>query len=101
MIAMLALLSETKVRFHIRNKSQGPMTTFDVDAPALPPVGGGAPVAVPALGSTAEWIVERPGDAESEQPLKLFQLPDYNRMVFTHCAGRVAKTPGLSHRPTN
>jgi len=92
MLAMLTLLSPCKVRFHLRNATQGPMTSFDVTAAKLRQ--DGEWVRLPALGSSAEWVVERPGDAESCRPLDLFELPDYGSVVFTRCAARAAKRPG-------
>jgi hypothetical protein len=80
-IAGLTLRSADEVQFFIKNQTTGLFTTFLVVAPGpiLP------------LGSTAEWIVERPtviGDH------RLYPLPNYGKVDFRDCFAQSAPSIG-------
>lgn len=91
-IAGLRVRSPDEVQFFIKNQATGLFTTFLVLAPypILP------------IGSTAEWIMERPtvlGDT------RLYPLPDYTDVVFRDCFAQSAPSAGAPvrtwhlHRP--
>jgi Peptidase A4 family len=80
-IAGLTLRSADEVQFFIKNQTTGLFTTFLVVAPG----------AILPLGSTAEWIVERPtviGDH------RLYPLPNYGEVVFRDCFAQSAPSIG-------
>lgn len=80
-IAGLLLRSADEVQFFIKNQTTGLFTTFLVVAPGpiLP------------LGSTAEWIVERPTVIGSH---RLYPLPAYTDVVFRDCFAQSAPAIG-------
>jgi hypothetical protein len=80
-IAGLTLRSADEVQFFIKNQTTGLFTTFLVVAPGpiLP------------LGSTAEWIVERPTVIDSH---RLYPLPNYDDVVFRDCFAQSAASIG-------
>jgi hypothetical protein len=65
------------VRLHVLNRTSGIFATVQLKREAV-------------LGSTAEWVVERPGDwltpvgINREGPL--FPLPDYDEVIIDRCA---------------
>jgi len=69
------------VHFYIKNQTTGLFTTFLVIAPGpiLP------------LGSTAEWIMERPTVVGER---RIYPLPSYSDVAFRHCFARSASTIG-------
>ena len=80
-IAGLTLRSADEVQFFIKNQTTGLFTTFLVVAPG----------AILPLGSTAEWILERPtviGDH------RLYPLPNYDHVVFRDCFAQSAASIG-------
>jgi hypothetical protein len=80
-IAGLTLRSADEVQFFIKNQTTGLFTTFLVVAPGpiLP------------LGSTAEWIMERPTVINDH---RLYPLPDYADVVFRDCLAQSAPAIG-------
>ncbi|WP_130220688.1 G1 family glutamic endopeptidase [Bradyrhizobium genosp. SA-3] len=80
-IAGLTLRSADEVQFFIKNQTTGLFTTFLVVAPGpiLP------------LGSTAEWIVERPTVIGGH---RLYPLPSYTDVVFRDCLAQSAASIG-------
>jgi hypothetical protein len=80
-IAGLKVRSADEVQFFIKNQTTGLLTTFLVIAPGpiLP------------LGSTAEWIVERPTIIGSD---RLYPLPNYADVVFHDCFAQSAPSVG-------
>jgi hypothetical protein len=87
-LAKLEVLSETQVRFLIKNRTTGQnYPPFKMDAPSHPVTGRQANVS----GATAEWIVERPADVATGP----YKLPDYHQVAFTSCyAVQAALQPG-------
>ncbi|MGY4289754.1 hypothetical protein ACVWXO_009020 [Bradyrhizobium sp. LM2.7] len=79
--AGLILRSPDEVQFFIKNQTTGIFTTFLVVAPGpiLP------------LGSTAEWVVERPTVIGSH---RLYPLPNYTDVVFRDCFAQSAPSIG-------
>jgi hypothetical protein len=79
--AGVTVQSADEVRFYIKNQTTGLFTTFLVVAPGpiLP------------LGSTAEWIMERPTVIGQR---RMYPMPDYTDVVFRHCFARSASTIG-------
>ncbi|HKD25844.1 MAG TPA: G1 family glutamic endopeptidase [Xanthobacteraceae bacterium] len=69
------------VHFYIKNQTTGLFTTFVVLAPGpiLP------------LGSTAEWIMERPTVVGER---RMYPLPSFDEVEFRHCFARSASTIG-------
>lgn len=80
-LASLTVQSPDEVRFHIKNQTTGLFTTFLVVAPGpiLP------------LGSTAEWIMERPTVLGQR---RMYPMPNYTDVVFRNCLARSASTIG-------
>jgi Peptidase A4 family len=77
-LVKLEVLSETQVRFLIKNGTTGQnYPPFKMDAPSHPVTGRQAEVS----GATAEWIVERPANMATV----LYNLPDYHQVTFTSC----------------
>jgi hypothetical protein len=77
MLVSLRAVSPDEVIFIVKNQSTGLLANFLVQAPA-----NSEP-----LGSTAEWIVERPTWPESLWPHRMPHLTDVD---FTHCHARSA-----------
>lgn len=80
-IAGLTLLHHDEVQFFIKNQTTGLFTTFVVVAPGR----------ILPLGSTAEWIVERPTVIGSH---RLYPLPSYTDVVFRDCLAQSAASIG-------
>lgn len=80
-ICSLAVLSRTKVRFHIKNQTKGPLVTdqWDVERPEWP-----------VEGSAVEWITERPTRMDSDV---LYPLPDYGAVDFSDCRAETSPAP--------
>jgi hypothetical protein len=79
MMASLLVLNETQVHFIIENRTTGEIfPPFTMDAPTDTSSG----IQLKVSGATAEWIVERPTDANT---FELYELPDYNEVHFTNC----------------
>ena len=79
--AGLTVRSTDEVQFFIKNQTTGLFTTFLVIAPGQ----------ILPLGSTAEWIMERPtviGDH------RLYPLPNYTDVVFSNCLAQAAASVG-------
>jgi hypothetical protein len=85
-VLCMTVISPNLVRFHVKNRNTGSFATIAVNEPE------------PVLGTTAEWIVERPADADLSSggldPGPLFPLPDYGSTTFERCAARAEITPG-------
>jgi hypothetical protein len=79
--AGLTVQSTGDVHFYIRNHTTGLFTTFLVIAPGP----------VLPLGSTAEWIMERPTILGQR---RIFPLPNYTDVVFRNCFAQSASTTG-------
>ena len=80
-IAGLTLRSADEVQFFIKNQTTGLFTTFLVVAPG----------SILPLGSTAEWIVERPTVIGER---RLYPLPNYSDVVFRDCFAQSAPSIG-------
>ena len=79
MSAGVTVQSADEVRFYIKNQTTGLFTTFLVIAPG--------PI-IP-LGSTAEWIMERPSVVGQR---RMYPLPRFTDVAFRHCFARSAST---------
>jgi hypothetical protein len=79
--AGLLVRSTDEVQFFLKNQTTGLFTTFLVIAPGpiLP------------LGSTAEWIMERPTVIDDH---RLYPLPNYTDVVFRYCLAQAAASVG-------
>ena len=73
--------SADEVQFFIKNQMTGLFTTFLVVAPG----------SILPLGSTAEWIVERPTVIDD---VRLYPLPNYTDVVFRDCFAQSAPSIG-------
>ena len=80
-MASLRVLNETRVHGIIENRTTGAILPFTMDAPTDTLSG----MQLKVSGATAEWIVERPADAE------LYELPNYGTVHFTNCFALSAK----------
>lgn len=80
-LASLSVLASGDVLLHLKNQTSGLFTTFVVIAPG--------PI-VP-LGSTAEWIVERPTESPGT---RVYPLPHCSDVVFRHCLAKSAPAAG-------
>jgi hypothetical protein len=77
-LCSLTVVSELLVRFHVKNRNTGAFATFAVNGTE------------PVLGSTAEWIIERPADStDSGDAGPLFPLPNYGEVHLRRCAARL------------
>lgn len=88
MLVSLTVVSDDEVLFYVKNQTTKHATRFLVQAPA-----GSEPI-----GSTAEWIVERPTWPGSEWPHRMPKLDD---VVFSHCHAVSSVSPiapGMTHR---
>jgi hypothetical protein len=79
--ASLTVQASGDVLFHIKNQTSGLFASFVVIAPG--------PI-VP-LGSTAEWIMERPTELGSS---RMYPMPHFTDVVFRHCLARSAPAVG-------
>jgi hypothetical protein len=79
-LASLTVKPGDKVLFHIKNQTRGMFTSFVVK----PPLDSILP-----LGTTAEWIMERPTFFDSPQ---LYPMPHYTDLIFRHCLARSQPT---------
>jgi hypothetical protein len=87
MMASLLVLNDTQVHFLIENRTTGAFfPPFTMNAPTDTSSGIQAKVS----GATAEWIVERPTDANTGE---LHELPDYKNVHFTDCFAISAHMP--------
>lgn len=80
-LAGLAVLASNDVLYFIKNQSTGEFRSFLVRQPR-----GG----IERLGSSVEWVVERPTGPKSG---KLFPLPAYGSVDFRYCLARAANGP--------
>ncbi|HMA74041.1 MAG TPA: G1 family glutamic endopeptidase [Xanthobacteraceae bacterium] len=81
-LASLTVQDGWNVLFHIKNQTTGLFVTFLVSPPSDPIV---------ALGSTAEWIMERPTYFKKRD---LYPLPRYTDIMFRYCLARSAPPSG-------
>ena len=85
-LCSLTVMSPNLVCFHVKNRDTGSFATIAVFEPE------------PVRGATAEWVVERPADADLSSggldPGPLFPLPDYGTVMFERCAARTEVLPG-------
>ena len=104
-LASLMALDPHRVRFHMANRTTGLFATIQVTRSVEY-----------VLGTTAEWIVERPADPGlagggggrhapghlhhgGRDPGPLYPLPDFGRVVFSRCAA--AHAEGGVEEPVN
>lgn len=78
-----------RVLLHVRNQDTGDFATLLIDAPD-PTQCAPDPV---VLGTSAEWITERPTRLESD---KLYPLPDFREAVFEDCQAWSGEAPGCT-----
>lgn len=83
----LTVMRPDQVLLHVRNHCSGDFATLLVNGPGHP---DGLPDPA-VLGTTAEWITERPTRLESDE---LYTLPDYGEVVFEHCRAWSGPAPG-------
>ncbi|WP_431202683.1 G1 family glutamic endopeptidase [Bradyrhizobium betae] len=76
-LAGLAVQVSGDVLFFIKNQSTGEFRSFLARPPGV----------ILPLGSSVEWVVERPTDPPSR---KLFPLPNYGSVDFRYCLARAA-----------
>ncbi|TYL98188.1 hypothetical protein FXB40_06865 [Bradyrhizobium rifense] len=74
-LAGLAVQVSGDVLFFIKNQTTGEFRSFLARPPGV----------IQPLGSSVEWVVERPTDPPSR---KLFPLPDYGSVDFKYCMAR-------------
>ncbi|SPP96112.1 MULTISPECIES: G1 family glutamic endopeptidase [Bradyrhizobium] len=77
-LAGLAVQVSGDVLYFIKNQSTGEFRSFLVRQP---------PGEIEPLGSSVEWVMERPTDPGSGD---LFPLPDYGSVDFSYCVARAA-----------
>ena len=77
-LAGLAVQVSGDILYFIKNQRTGEFRSF-----LAPPPSG----EIEPLGSSAEWVMERPTDPESGA---LFPLPDYGAVDFSYCVARAA-----------
>ena len=94
---VLTVISQDRVRFFIKNETQGGKSlSVDLLAPTIPiPYPAGVSVEFPARGRTAEWVTERPTILHSTD---LYHLPDYGMTKFEDCFA-LAGTGGIGYQP--
>jgi Peptidase A4 family len=80
-LAGLEVLISKDILFFIKNQHTGDFCSFCARQP---------PVDIEPLGSSAEWVVERPTDPTS---LKLYPLADYGSVDFKDCFAVAADSP--------
>jgi hypothetical protein len=80
-LAGLQVLISKDVLFFIKNQSTGDFCRLCAPQP---------PVDIEPLGSSAEWVVERPTDAKS---LELWPLADFGSVDFKYCFAVAADAP--------
>lgn len=81
MAGLVVMLSDD-VSFFIKNQTTGEFRSFLVKRQPLPDI--------EPLGSSAEWVVERPTEPNSR---KLFPLADYGSVDFNYCMALAADRP--------
>lgn len=77
-LAGLSVQVSGDVLYFIKNQSTGEFRSFLARQP---------PGEIEPLGSSVEWVMERPTDPESGD---LFPLPDYDHVDFKYCVARAA-----------
>ncbi|MDH2341093.1 G1 family endopeptidase [Bradyrhizobium sp. SSUT18] len=77
-LAGLAVQVSGDILYFIKNRSTGEFRSFLARQP---------PGEIEPLGSSVEWVMERPTDPESRD---LFPLPDYDPVNFNYCVARAA-----------
>jgi hypothetical protein len=77
-MCLLVVLAPDRVRFFIKNVTQGPLAHADADLPA----GSFPPSELSVRGAHAEWIEERPMQLGSND---LYSLADYGTVTFSDC----------------
>ena len=80
MMAWMSVIVPNDVRFHIKNQTTGDFCTFIVIAPG----------AIDPIGSTAEWILERPTDIGALHP---DPMPHCDDVEFQYCLAQSAQSP--------
>jgi hypothetical protein len=85
-LAGLAVQVSGDVLYFIKNQSTGEFRSFLVRQP---------PGDIEPLGSSVEWVLERPTDPGSGD---LFPLPEYDPVDFRYCLARAADRPVGSGR---
>lgn len=87
MMASLRVLDETHVHFLIENRTTGQISRpFTMAAPT----DTASKIQVKVSGASAEWILERPTNANTG---KLYDLPNYQKVHFTDCFAISASMP--------
>lgn len=98
----LSVVDSTHVLAIIKNTTTGGIRMLVMQAPmVIDPPRFPDPIQAEVSGATAEWVTERPAHLECPE---LYELPDYDEVVFKHCyavsalgpdsAGRVEKLVG-------
>ncbi|MBR0951387.1 G1 family glutamic endopeptidase [Bradyrhizobium canariense] len=77
-LAGLAVQVSGDILYFIKNQSTGEFRSFLAPPP---------PGEIEPLGSSVEWVMERPTDPDSRN---LFPLPDYDPVKFRYCVARAA-----------
>jgi hypothetical protein len=80
-LAGLQVLISKDILLFIKNQRTGDFCPICAKQP---------PVDIEPIGSSAEWVVERPTDPDS---LKLYPLADYGRVDFKYCFAVAADAP--------
>jgi hypothetical protein len=82
----VSVLTDTKVHFYIKNLTTTHAFGFKMCSPFDPMLNRRLRVS----GATAEWIMERPADPDTEA---IYNLPDYNVAHFYNCFALSAYVP--------
>jgi len=82
-LASLKVQASGDVHFHLKNQTSGLFTTFVVIAPGT----------IVPLGSTAEWIMERPTELHSTH---VYPLPRCSDVIFNHCMAKSSVSIGAA-----
>jgi hypothetical protein len=77
-LAGLAVQASGDILYFIKNQSTGEFRSFLTPPP---------PGEIEPVGSSVEWVMERPTDPDSGE---LFPLPDYDPVNFRYCVARAA-----------
>jgi hypothetical protein len=86
-LAGLMVLASEDVRYFIKNQNSGEFCTFLARRQALG--------SIEPLGSSVEWVVERPTDPQTK---KLHPLAAYSTVNFKHCLALAADRPNAQTR---
>jgi hypothetical protein len=85
-LCSLVVINAITVRFFIKNQTTGDFVSPFEETPPSPRIKR-------VSGATAEWIVERPTHFDDDG---LYDLPNYNTVLFSNCLAVAAPGPGSS-----